>query len=75
MAQTQVLIQILKQALRKARITYADIAHHMDMSEANVKRLFASQGFTMQRLETICGMMQMELSETFNLKTLILAFA
>ncbi len=67
MAQTQALIRTLKQALRRSRITYADIAAHLHMSEANVKRLFSSQAFTLQRLEAICGLMQMELGELFEL--------
>lgn len=65
MAQTAALIATLKLALRKSHVTYADIAHHLEMSEANVKRLFATQGFTLQRLESICQMLQMELSDLF----------
>lgn len=65
MAQTLALIATLKQALKKSHYTYADIARHLDMSEANVKRLFASQSFTLQRLESICQLMQMELSDLF----------
>ena len=67
MAQSQNLIQTLKRALRAAQITYADIARHLEMSEANVKRLFATQSFTLQRIESICELMHMDLSDLFNL--------
>ncbi len=67
MAQSQALIQTLKRTLRAARITYADIAGHLGMSEANIKRLFATQTFTLQRLEAICQMMNMDLGDLFSL--------
>ncbi len=67
MAQSNALVQTLKRTLRAARITYADIADHLAMSEANVKRLFATQSFTLQRLETICEMMNMDLGDLFSL--------
>jgi len=67
MAQSQALVQTLKRTLRAARITYADIAGHLGMSEANIKRLFATQSFTLQRLEAICQMMNMDLGDLFSL--------
>ncbi|MCP4433501.1 MAG: helix-turn-helix transcriptional regulator [Gammaproteobacteria bacterium] len=65
MAQSKALIKTLKRTLRAAHITYADIALRLEMSEANVKRLFATQSFTLQRLETICEMMNMDLGDLF----------
>ncbi len=67
MSQTPGLIRTLKQTLRRARVTYADIACHLDMSEANVKRLFATGAFTLQRLEAICELLQLELIDLFEL--------
>ena len=67
MTQSTALIATLKRALRAARITYADIALHLEMSEANVKRLFATQSFTLQRMEAICEMMNMDLADLFEL--------
>ena len=67
MAQSRALVETLKRSLRAQRITYADIAAHLEMSEANVKRLFATQSFTLQRLEAICEMMKMDLSDLFGL--------
>lgn len=67
MTQSNALIHTLKRTLRAARITYADIANHLQMSEANVKRLFATQSFTLQRLEAVCEMMNMDLADLFSL--------
>ena len=67
MAQTAALIDTLKQALKSHRLTYAQIATKLDMSEANIKRMFAAKRFTLNRLEEICQLMQMELSDLFQL--------
>ncbi len=65
MAQTPVLIDILKQSLKMYQLTYADIASRLEMSEANVKRMFAKKRFSMHRFEQICELMQMEMSDLF----------
>ncbi len=67
MAQATALIDTLKQALKSYRLTYADVAQQLDMSEANIKRMFAAKRFTLERLEEICQLMQMELSDLFQL--------
>jgi len=67
MAQTAELIKTLKKALKSHHITYAEVARRLDMSEANVKRLFVSKRFTLERLEDVCELMQMDLSDLFQL--------
>lgn len=67
MAQTVELIKTLKIALKNHHLTYADIAKGLNMSEANIKRLFASNRFTLDRLEDICQLMQMDLIDLFQL--------
>jgi transcriptional regulator with XRE-family HTH domain len=67
MAQTSALIDTLKQALKQQGLTYAEIARRLKMSEANVKRMFAAKRFTLDRLEDICQLMRMELSDLFQL--------
>jgi len=67
MAQSQALITILKKTLKDSKLTYADVAQGLAMSEANVKRLFASQRFSLERLEAVCQLMDMELSDLFRL--------
>lgn len=65
MTQTSALIDTLKKALKSQQMTYADVASQLDMSEANIKRMFASKRFSLDRLEEICQLMQMELSDLF----------
>jgi hypothetical protein len=67
MAQTDALVDTLKQVLKQHKLTYADVGRSLDMSEANVKRQFASRRFTLDRLEAICQIMNMELTDLFAL--------
>lgn len=63
MPQTQPLIETLKSCLKAERKTYADVAKVLKLSEASVKRLFASEDFTLERLDIICQMLGMEMSD------------
>lgn len=54
MAQTTLIIEALKKTLKLHGKTYADVACHLKLSEASVKRLFAQNSMTLQRLEAIC---------------------
>ncbi len=65
MSQSSALIDTLKQALKNRHLTYAGVAKGLGMSEANVKRMFASKRFSLERLEQVCQLMQMELSDLF----------
>ncbi|GGX55893.1 helix-turn-helix domain-containing protein [Saccharospirillum salsuginis] len=56
MSQTVQLVDTLKRILRERKITYADVAAKLDLSEANVKRMFSKRHFTLNRLEEICAM-------------------
>ena len=67
MPQTIALIDALKQALKTHRLTYAEVARRLAMSEANVKRMFAAKRFTLDRLEQICQLMELELTDLFRL--------
>ena len=61
MTQTSALIDTLKKSLKTHQLTYALVAEKLNMSEANIKRMFASKRFSLDRLEEICQLMQMEL--------------
>lgn len=67
MAQIKAVVDTLKTLLKSQQLTYAEIARRLGMSEANVKRMFASRRFSLERLEQICNLMQMELSDLFQL--------
>ncbi len=63
MSQSQRIIAATKQALREQGITYADVAMHLGLSEASVKRLFARGRFSLERLEAIARLLQLDLGE------------
>ncbi len=63
MAQTAALVTELKKALREAGITYRDVAAELGLSEASVKRLFSDANFSMQRLEKILALVQMDFAD------------
>ncbi|HZX27373.1 MAG TPA: helix-turn-helix transcriptional regulator [Telluria sp.] len=47
------LVDTLKRLLKARGITYAELAQRIDMSEANVKRMFSQKNFTLQRLDEV----------------------
>ena len=63
MAQTPALLTTLKKQLKAHGKTYVDVAAALELSEASVKRLFAGENFTLQRLESVCQLIGLELSE------------
>jgi DNA-binding Xre family transcriptional regulator len=63
MAQTKLIISTLKKTLKSHGKTYADVAKYLDLSEASVKRMFAQDSFSLSRLDAICQMMNMEITE------------
>jgi transcriptional regulator with XRE-family HTH domain len=63
MAQTRALIAALKQILKSRGMTYADVARGLGMSEASIKRVFAKQTFTLRRLDRICELMGIEITD------------
>ncbi len=63
MSQTRSLVDTLKQELRKQRITYRDVSKALDLSETSVKRLFSEEAFSLKRLEKVCEMLHMDLSD------------
>lgn len=63
MSQTAQLIATLKRLLKARGLTYAQVGAHLSLSEASVKRQFSQQSFSLQTLEAICELMQLELGE------------
>ncbi len=63
MAQTALLINVLKKALKAHGKTYADTAKYLNISEASVKRAFSQKNFTLQRLDEICKMIGIEFTD------------
>ncbi len=57
------LIAALKRLLKAQGITYAMLAKRLDLSEAAVKRMFSRQALSLLRLEEICTVLDIGLSE------------
>ncbi|MAT50892.1 MAG: XRE family transcriptional regulator [Porticoccaceae bacterium] len=67
MTQASALVDTLKRVLKQHQLTYGEVARRLGMSEANIKRQFASRRFSLERLEAICQLIPMELSDLFYL--------
>ena len=63
MAQSQRLIKTLKKLLKLQGLTYADVALHLSLSEASIKRLFSSDHLSLHRLDQICELLGIEISD------------
>ena len=63
MSNAHILVRELKSALREQGLTYSDVASHLELSEASVKRLFANETFTLDRLERILGLLGIDFTE------------
>lgn len=63
MAQTKQLIDTLKRTLKAHGYTYVDVAKQLSLSQASVKRLFSEENFSLVRLDSICQMMEIEISD------------
>ncbi len=67
MSQTRPLIDTLKRELRKQRITYKDVSRALGLSETSVKRLFSEEAFSLKRLEKVCALLHLDLSDLVRL--------
>src|SRR5512138_2410502 len=59
MAQRTQIVAELKRALRARGLTYAEVAKHLQLSEASVKRLFAAGDFSLERIDLICELAEL----------------
>ncbi|MBT8050866.1 MAG: helix-turn-helix transcriptional regulator [Xanthomonadales bacterium] len=67
MGQTRELVATLKAALKAQGKTYADVARALDLTEASVKRIFSQQNFSLHRLDRVCQMLGMDISDLVQL--------
>lgn len=61
--ETKLILDTLKQELRKQAVTYRQVAKTLGLSEASVKRMFSENAFSIARLATVCGMLNLEISD------------
>ena len=57
------VFEALKMHLKARGMTYADVAKALKISEATVKRIFALKNCTLERLDEICQLVQVDLAE------------
>jgi len=67
MDNTRAAVETLKRALKLAGITYADVAAELGLSEASVKKMFASCHFTLKRIDRICAMIDLDFMDLVRL--------
>jgi len=53
----------LKMHLKARGMTYADVARALNISEATVKRIFAVKNCSLERLDSLCELVQVDLAE------------
>ncbi len=63
MAQTTALIETLKKMLKADGKTYTDVADALQLSEASVKRLFSEKSFSLKRLDQVCQLLKIEITD------------
>jgi DNA-binding Xre family transcriptional regulator len=65
LSQLSEVCETLKLTLKQQNITYKTLAQRLTMSEANVKRMFSLKQFSLTRLEEICAVAGIGLSDLF----------
>jgi DNA-binding Xre family transcriptional regulator len=63
MSQSTLLVSALKQLLKSQNITYKDVAKRLAMSEASIKRMFANNQLSLERIDIICDMLGIEIAD------------
>jgi len=63
MTQTDRIYEELKRLLKSHGLTYKEVAGHLQVSNASVKRLFAEQTLSMQRIEAVADLLGMTIAE------------
>ncbi|KZN34627.1 helix-turn-helix domain-containing protein [Pseudoalteromonas luteoviolacea] len=67
MSQIPLVSGTIKQLLKQRQLTYKDVAAHLQLSEASVKRMFSNEQFSLQKLENICELLQLTLCDLFEI--------
>jgi transcriptional regulator with XRE-family HTH domain len=67
MAQLAALIEALKATLKSSRITYANLAEGLGLSESSIKRKFSRREFTLAELDRICTLCGTDIASLIHL--------
>lgn len=57
------LVDALKRQLKARGITYAVLGQKIGLSEPSIKRMFAARNFTLDRLEQVLAVLEMDFAE------------
>lgn len=63
MAHCSALVEALKRELKARGMTYARVARELGMSEASIKRMFSQKNFTLKRLDQVCQLARVEVTD------------
>jgi DNA-binding Xre family transcriptional regulator len=63
MSTTADLVLTLKQELKSARMTYADLARRLGMAESSVKRMLAKGDMPLSRIDAICRVLKLDFAD------------
>ena len=57
------LVVAIKKELKSAQMTYADLAHALDMAESSVKRMLAKGDMPLSRIDAICRALKLDFAQ------------
>jgi DNA-binding Xre family transcriptional regulator len=63
MTTTSTLIDVIKDELKSARMTYADLAHRLGIAESSVKRMLAKRDMPLSRVDAICNALKIDFAD------------
>ena len=63
MSTSQALVTALKAELRRAGITYAELARELGLAESSVKRIFARGDMTLARIDEVLAVLRLDFAE------------
>jgi transcriptional regulator with XRE-family HTH domain len=63
MSTTADLVAVVKQELKAARMTYADLARALGMAESSVKRMLAKGDMPLSRVDAVCRALHLDFAE------------
>jgi lambda repressor-like predicted transcriptional regulator len=63
MSSTQDLVRVLKAELRRAGITYAQLAVELGLAESSIKRIFAKGDMPLSRIDEVLAVLKLDFAE------------
>ena len=67
MSERAQIVAVLKRSLKARGMTYDALAKRVGLSEASIKRVFAEQTFTLERVEQVCAALGLSIAEVVRL--------